>query len=207
MYEMNAKEYNEKVMKGYFKKVYPVIASQILQRTGIMDGCCIDLGGGPGMLGISLAEITNLNVTIYDLLPECIELAFENIAGKNLVQRVTAMQGAAEDIRFSDSSVDLVISRGSVFFWENQEKGIREVYRVLKPGGWAYIGGGFGTREILAEVMEQRKDDPEWENGRKQRMSKNPPEHFRAILQQLAIPGVVESSEAGTWIIFQKELS
>ncbi len=205
MYEMNAREYSENVMKGHFKKVYPVIAQQILDYTGVTEGKCIDLGGGPGMLGISMAAITNLEVVIYDLLPECIEVAKENIAERNLSLRVTARQGKAEDIQFPDSSIDLVISRGSIFFWEDQKKGIAEVHRVLKPGGWAYIGGGFGTPELLAEVMEARKDDPEWEKGRACRMKKNPPEHYQKILEELEIPGGIQYGPAGTWIIFQKQ--
>jgi len=204
MYEMNAKEYNEKVMKGHFKKVYPLIASQILQLTKISEGKCIDLGGGPGMLGISMAEITNLDVVIYDLLPDCVQLAKENAAERNLSHRVTSKQGVAEDIQFSDNSIDLVISRGSIFFWEDQKKGISEVYRVLKPAGWAYIGGGFGSQELLNEVIEQRKDEPQWENDRKKRMSKRPPEYYQSILEDLEIPGFVQGGPAGTWIIFQK---
>jgi ubiquinone/menaquinone biosynthesis C-methylase UbiE len=205
MYKMNAREYSEKVMKGYFRKVYPVIAAQILEHTGVKEGICLDLGGGPGMLGISMAEITNLDVVIYDLLPECVEVAKENIAGRNLSQRVTALQGQAESIQFPDNSVDLVISRGSIFFWEDQKKGIAEVHRVLKSGGWAYIGGGFGTPELLAEVIEARKEDPEWDNGRACHRKKSPPELFQKILEELEIPGAILSGPAGTWIIFQKQ--
>lgn len=204
MYEMDAREYSEKVMKGHFKKVYPLIARQILETTGIRNGKCIDLGGGPGMLGISMAEITNLQVTIYDLLPQCVEVALENIEERKLHTRVTARQGIAENIEYEDNSIDLVISRGSIFFWEDQEKGISEIYRVLRPGGWAYVGGGFGSAELLAEVIEQRKNEPEFDQGRKERFKKNPPEHFQAILQKLEIPGGIQFGPAGTWIIFQK---
>src|ERR1035437_3386281 len=202
MYEMNAKEYDEKVMKGHFKKVYPLIASQILQITKISEGKCIDLGGGPGMLGISMAEITNLEVVIYDLLPDCVQLAKENAAERNLSHRVTSRQGVAEDIQFPDNSIDLVISRGSIFFWEDQKKGISEIYRVLKSDGWAYIGGGFGSQELLDEVIEQRKNEPQWESDRKQRMTRRPPEYYQSILEDLEIPGFVQIGRAGTWIIF-----
>jgi SAM-dependent methyltransferase len=44
-----------------------------------------------------------------------------------------------------DASVDLVVSRGSVFFWDDPAQGIREAHRVLRPGGWAMIGGGLGS--------------------------------------------------------------
>jgi ubiquinone/menaquinone biosynthesis C-methylase UbiE len=205
MYQMDAKDYNENVMKGLFRKIYPFIAHQITERTNIREGFCLDLGGGPGMLGISIAEITTLNVVIYDLLPECIEEAQKNIEERGLKQRVSARQGKAEDIVFPDNSIDLVISRGSVFFWEDQKKGLCEAYRVLKPGGWAYIGGGMGSVDLLLEVQMERAKNPQFaEKGDNKRIP-NPPGHFENILKECNIPGsIVENSMAGTWIIFQK---
>jgi len=205
MYQMDAKEYNENVMKGLFRKVYPFIADQILERTNVSRGHCIDLGGGPGMLGISMAEITDLNVVVYDLLPECIEEAFRNIEERNLGSRVSARQGKAENIDFPDNSIDLVISRGSIFFWEDQKKGLSEVFRVLKPGGWAYIGGGMGSIDLLLEIQIERAKNPRQSENRDKLRIPNPPGHFEAILEELHITGfTVENSMAGTWIIFRK---
>jgi ubiquinone/menaquinone biosynthesis C-methylase UbiE len=204
MYTMDAVEFNEKIMKGHFRKIYPEIARQVVNRTGVITGRCIDLGGGPGMLGISIAKITLLCVTVVDLMQECVELVRQNSLGEGYAHRVDAMQGVAEDLPFADGSIDLVVSRGSIFFWEDQQQGLAEVYRVLRPGGWAYIGGGFGTLELLREVEQTRADDPKWNRKRKERMSKNPPEHYRILLERLGIAGTVEHEEAGTWIIFSK---
>lgn len=203
-YTMNAAEFNEKIMKGHFRKIYPVIAAQIVERTGVSAGRCIDLGGGPGMLAACIAKITLLKVTVVDLMPECVELARENSAEEGVGDRVDAIQGVAEALPFDDGVIDLVVSRGSIFFWQDQKQGLAEVYRVLRPGGWAWIGGGFGTAELLREIEAVKADDPEWNRKRKERMRQNPPEHFRAMLQRLGIKGVVEHQEAGTWIIFRK---
>ena len=203
-YTMNAAEFNEKIMKGHFKKIYPVIAAQIVERTDVRSGHCIDLGGGPGMLGVCIAKITALRVTVVDLMPECVELARENSAEAGVADRVDAVQGVAEALPFEDGAVDLVVSRGSIFFWQDQARGLAEAYRVLRPGGWAWIGGGFGTAELLREIEAAKADEPEWNRKRKERMTQNPPEHFHAMLQRLGIDGVVEHQEAGTWIIFQK---
>lgn len=204
MYTMDAVEFNEKIMKGDFRKIYPEIARQVVNRTGVITGRCIDLGGGPGMLGISIAKITLLRVTVLDLMPECVELVGQNSHEEGYSHRVDAVQGVAEDLPFADSSIDLVVSRGSIFFWEDQQQGLAEVYRVLRPGGWAFIGGGFGTLELLREIEQLRADDPEWSRKRKERMKKNPPEHYRMLLERLGINGTVEHEEAGTWIIFRK---
>lgn len=204
MYEMNAREYSEKTAKGLFRKVYPLLASQVLARTDVSKGLCLDLGGGPGLFGIELADITELDVVIYDLLPDCVTVAKENAAERGLAHRVSARVGRAEAIEYPSNTIDLVISRGSIFFWEDQKQGLAEVYRVLKPGGWAYVGGGFGSLDLLAEVLAARADDPSWDENRRCRMQKNPPEVFQKMLTELGIPAFIESGPAGVWIIFQK---
>jgi len=34
-------------------RIYPVIANQILERTGITNGSCLDVGSGPALLAIA----------------------------------------------------------------------------------------------------------------------------------------------------------
>ena len=204
MMAMDARKYNERTMKGLFRKIYPVIAEQAIARTGIRSGLCIDLGGGPGMLGICVAEASDLHVVIVDPLPECIELAGENIAERQLAQRVTAQVGRAEALAFPDGSVDLVVSRGSIYFWDDQGRGLGEIFRVLRPGGWAFVGGGFGTRELRDEILAEKADDGDWNKARKERGAKHPPEHFRVLLTEIDIDGVVDSGDEGMWIVFKK---
>ena len=204
MFFMNARQYNEHAMKGLFRKVYPLIACQVITRTGIRSGVCIDLGGGPGMLGICLAEASDLQVVIVDPLPECVELAHENIAERNLCHRVTAQAGQAEVLGFPDDSVDLVASRGSIFFWGNQLQSLSEIYRVLRPGGWAYIGGGFGSNALRDEIISNMSGSEQWAIQRNEQKRKRPPGHFQALLQELKIHGEVESGDSGTWIVFCK---
>lgn len=203
-FSMNARQYNERTMKGLFRKIYPVIAQQAIARTGIRDCLCLDLGGGPGMLGICVAEASDLQVTIVDPLADCIELARGNIAERGLNHRVTATPGRAEALPLSDGVVDLVVSRGSIYFWDDQRQGLREIHRVLRPGGWAFVGGGFGTKALRDEILAEKADDPAWNKARSERGRKHPPEYFRALLAELAIDGVVDSGDEGMWIVFRK---
>jgi ubiquinone/menaquinone biosynthesis C-methylase UbiE len=152
--------------------MYATIASQIVQRTGVKSGNAIDLGGGPGMLGMALAKMTDLNVTVVDMLQTCVSVAEENIRSQSLQNRMTARRGVADDLAEPDVTIDLVASRGSIFFWQDQKKGLSEVYRELKPGGGAYIGGGFGSSELLRKVEEARSDNPEWSERRRERIKK-----------------------------------
>lgn len=201
---LNARDYNERTMKGLFHKIYPVIAEQVIERTGIRSGLCIDLGGGPGMLGIRIAQASELRVVVVDPQAECIDLARENITEHGLSHRVMAQAGRAEALPFRDGAADLVVSRGSIYFWQDQGRGLREVFRVLRPGGWAWIGGGFGNRQLRDEILAAKADDPEWNRQRHERGQRHPPEHFRTLLEQLDVPGRVDTGDEGMWIVFRK---
>jgi ubiquinone/menaquinone biosynthesis C-methylase UbiE len=43
---------------------------------------------------------------------------------------------AAEALPFPDQTVDLVLSSLSFHHWADQRKGLHEIARVLRPGGW-----------------------------------------------------------------------
>jgi ubiquinone/menaquinone biosynthesis C-methylase UbiE len=59
--------------------------------------------------------------------------------------RVVTLVGQAEAMPLPDACVDLAVSRGSIFFWDDPARGISEAHRVLRPGGQAMIGGGLGS--------------------------------------------------------------
>ena len=59
------------------------------------------------------------------------------------------MLNDAESMPFEDNFADLIVSRGSMFFWNDQTKVFKEIYRVLKPNGMAYIGCGLEQLNYL----------------------------------------------------------
>ena len=128
---------------GRFAPVYPALARQIVQDFGITKGVCVDVGGGCGTLAIALAKITDLNVYMLDIDPWAVRLCNLLVDEAGLTGRIISIEGAAQDMYVRDSFADLVVSRGSIFFWPDQLAGVLECYRILKPGGVAYIGGGF----------------------------------------------------------------
>ncbi len=71
-----------------------------------------------------------------------------------LTGRVRGVEGDAQNLPFRSNFADLVVSRGSVFFWPDQLAGVMEAYRILKPGGVAFLGGGFSR--ILAPAIRDK---------------------------------------------------
>ena len=50
----DAERYDQ-LTRTTYAQIYPVIAEQILERTRISRGICVDIGSGPGPLSIALA--------------------------------------------------------------------------------------------------------------------------------------------------------
>ena len=51
------------------------------------------------------------------------------------------MQGDAEDLPLATDGFDRYVSAGSIEYWPDPQRGIREAYRVIKPGGLACLIG------------------------------------------------------------------
>ncbi|MGM0471093.1 MAG: class I SAM-dependent methyltransferase [Bacillota bacterium] len=154
----------DQVADDIFKKAYPVMARQAIERTGINSGVAIDLGSGGGHFGIAVAKQSDLEVYLYDISKEAIEIARQRVAQEGLTDRVKPINGDVHAMPFVNNSVDLVISRGSLWFWEDQVKAFKEISRILKAEGKAYVGGGFGNREIKAKIDQEmtKKFGPDW---------------------------------------------
>ncbi|MGS0765022.1 class I SAM-dependent methyltransferase [Syntrophomonas curvata] len=203
--EINAVEF-DKIAREVFAPIYPVIAEQIIARTGIKSGCCLDIGCGGGYLGLALARITELEMILFDESPEMLDLARGYIHDSGLEARVKTLQGDVHAIPLADGSVNLTISRGSLFFWEDQARAFREIYRVLAPGGMTCIGGGFGNKELLKQVeKEMLLRDPDWNNLRQQRVGKSKAADYKAKLEQAGINDFeINQDETGLWIMIRR---
>jgi len=151
------------IAREVFAPIYPHIAEEILKRGGISKGVCLDAGCGGGYLGLAIAGKTDMEVYLLDSSEEMVSFAENNIKEKKLSGRAKTIQAGVTSIPLEDSSVDLVISRGSVFFWNDIAKALQELFRVMKPGAFACIGGGLGTPEMRKQILEEmKKRDPEW---------------------------------------------
>jgi ubiquinone/menaquinone biosynthesis C-methylase UbiE len=193
----------DRISRELFAPIYPVIAKQIIRRTGRVDGYCLDVGCGTGALGRALADQTNLHITFFDQSPEMIDLSIQYVTEENLLDRSEFEIGDIHRLQFSDNTMDLVVSRGSAPFWEDWEKAYQEIFRVLKKDGHAYIGGGFGNAKLREEITQKM----DREGGRRP-----PKEVFQR--KKTLLPKILETldatyaniidDESGFWVHIMK---
>ncbi len=204
MNKTNAAEF-EQIAREIFAPIYPVIAEQIIKNIGITIGKCLDAGTGPGYLGLALAEVSDLGMILMDNSVDMLAYASRNISDRGLQDRVQPLLGDVHNIPLPDQSVDLVISRGSVFFWDDLRQAFKEIYRILAPGGMTYIGGGFGSDELKEQIDQKMMlKDAEWGQKSKGRMKNFMSSNFEEVLNDLNIPYEIKK-DAGLWIIIKKD--
>jgi ubiquinone/menaquinone biosynthesis C-methylase UbiE len=207
-FKMQSKAYEfDEIADGPFSPIYPVIAQQIVEKTGIKSGICLDVGSGGGHLGLSLAEITDMDVILLDKLEDALNIANNRASNWGLSERTTVLLGDVQRMPLEDGAINLCISRGSVWFWEDQKSAFKEIYRVLADGGMAYIGGGFGTSDLKEQVDKKMKErDNEWPKRREKFVKGNTVGHFADILAKTGITNFeIIDDEKGIWVILRKE--
>lgn len=111
----------------------------------------LDIGCGYGILSAMLDDIFEATEVVA-ISPEREEL---DIASEEY-ENINFICSGIEDIKGFDEYFDFVFSRGSYRFWNDKEKGFKNISRVLKKGGTALIGGGFGRLVNKERVRNAR---------------------------------------------------
>lgn len=93
----------------------------------------LDIGCGAGHASFAAADKV-AQVTAYDLSEKMLAVVRQAASERGLTNLTTA-HGPAEALPFADASFDVAISRYSAHHWHDVGLALREIKRVLKPGG------------------------------------------------------------------------
>ncbi len=98
----------------------------------------LDVATGTGDMAIALSKLKPASVTGVDISEEMLKVAVKKAALKK-INLVSFHLGDSESLNFPDKSFDFVTVAFGVRNYENLEKGISEMQRVLKVGGYLLI--------------------------------------------------------------------
>ena len=100
----------------------------------------LDIATGTADIAVLQAErIPNASIIGLDLAPKMIEYASEKVRKKNLQDRIELVVGDSENLQYDDNSFDAVSISFGVRNFENLEKGLSEINRVIKKGGKIFV--------------------------------------------------------------------
>jgi demethylmenaquinone methyltransferase/2-methoxy-6-polyprenyl-1,4-benzoquinol methylase len=97
----------------------------------------IDVCGGTGDLAILAARMIGSSgrVILYDINRSMINAGRHKVTNSFLKERISYVQGDAEDISYADQSFHAAMVGFGIRNVTHMEKGFKEMYRLLKPGG------------------------------------------------------------------------
>ncbi len=95
----------------------------------------LDVATGTGDFAIAATRIKNIKVTGIDISEGMLEVGRKKVAKKKLSGQIDLLKADSENLPFHNSTFDAAIVGFGVRNFENLEKGLAEIYRVLKPGG------------------------------------------------------------------------
>ena len=128
----------EKATRLVIESYYSQVAEEVVSR--FKEGTLLDLGTGPGYLPIEIVKRSpSIRCDGVDLSGRLIKMARVNARKAGVADRLNFEVGNAAKLRFEDASYDMVLSTGMLHMLKDPVKVLRECYRVLKPGGEAWI--------------------------------------------------------------------
>ncbi|MAB49917.1 MAG: bifunctional demethylmenaquinone methyltransferase/2-methoxy-6-polyprenyl-1,4-benzoquinol methylase UbiE [Flavobacteriaceae bacterium] len=95
----------------------------------------LDIATGTGDLAINLASTNAKEIIGLDISNGMLEVGRKKIASKKLENIISMVIGDSENLPFEDNTFDAITVAFGVRNFENLEKGLSEILRVLKPNG------------------------------------------------------------------------
>ncbi|MFK7951822.1 MAG: bifunctional demethylmenaquinone methyltransferase/2-methoxy-6-polyprenyl-1,4-benzoquinol methylase UbiE [Ekhidna sp.] len=99
----------------------------------------LDIATGTGDFAIESLKLNPNKVIGVDISEGMLNVGREKMIKKGLSEIIDMQSGDSENLHFEDNNFDAVIVAFGVRNFENLEKGLSEMNRVLKPGGKAVI--------------------------------------------------------------------
>lgn len=99
----------------------------------------LDIATGTADFAIAATKISNSKITGIDISEGMLEIGQKKISRLKLEKKIELIKADSENLPFSDNQFDAAIAGFGVRNFESLNAGLKEVLRVIKPGGVFFI--------------------------------------------------------------------
>jgi ubiquinone/menaquinone biosynthesis C-methylase UbiE len=130
----------DRLAHRWLRRLYVRVAADVA-AAGLPDGSrVLDAGTGPGRMPLAIAAAApGLVVDGVDLSNEMIEHAGRLADEAGVRDRVSFAVGDVAQLPYPDDTFDVIVSTLSQHHWKSVDGGVRDLLRVLRPGGQIWI--------------------------------------------------------------------
>ena len=151
--ELHAKLF-DKMMRG--NRDRGRIGTREIIKAGIKHGLALEIGPGPGYLGLEwLKETEGTSLKAVEISPAMIAIAKKNAAEYDLGTRSEYVIGDAQELPFDDNTFDVVINECAVGIPDDSQMVLNEMVRVVKPGGVCAIHESTWRKKLSNDEKEE----------------------------------------------------
>lgn len=141
---------------------FPWLMERIERETALLaGGRLLEVGCGMGYVSLEFIR-RGARVTATDLTPQAVNLTRRHFALENVQAEDVCVQNVLS-LSFPDNSFDAVWANGVVHTTGNTALAIREIHRVLKPGGRAIISHFYRRRSWMYFLSKLGRENVEFE--------------------------------------------
>lgn len=123
--------------QALIEQMYTPLSRALIEEARIVSGqAVLDVGGGSGEPSLTISPVVGNSgsVTYTDPAAGMVKAAREEAERRGL-QNIQFHQSPAEHLAFADETFDVAVGRMSAMFFPDVVAGLREILRVIKPGG------------------------------------------------------------------------
>jgi hypothetical protein len=188
-----------------WEPVYPYLAHHIANVYGRGDGAVHEVGPFCGVIYDLVRQQTGASFCIASFPAGMQSFYAGEIERRKMEEIVRVVPTTPELTGIGDNTVDLLVFRGALFFPSFFTVDHQAILRALKPGGTAFVGGGFGkyTPPEVIRPLADRSRELNYLIGKKETTV----DDIRKELEENNITENTEIvTEGGLWVVMKKPL-
>lgn len=138
-----------------WEPIRPYLARQIEELYGRRDGHILEIGPFSGLIFALAQKNVGQSFLIAAFPQGAVRSCWQEAQKLGLEEKVRIIESDISLTGVPDDSVDLAVFRGALFFPSLFKVDFGAIYRKLRTGGIAFVGGGFGKYtppEIISRI-------------------------------------------------------